>query len=260
MKSKILKSIIASLLSVAMLMSFAACGGSDSEEDKKNGSAGASASDNADVNSDEKSTIDKNAQVGDYITFGSYEQDGNTSNGKESIEWLVLDVQDGKALVISKYALDCKPYNEGSADITWENCTLRTWLNNVFYDMAFSTNEKNKIATTTVAAEDNSDYGTEAGNNTQDKVFALSISEAKKYFSSVDELCCKPTQYATNNGAYVYDNPGSDYYGSCWWWIRSPGDSQNDATVVDIDGISVYGYTVDSSDIAVRPAMWITLD
>ena len=30
-------------------------------------------------------------QIGDYITFGSYEQDNDISNGKEDIEWLVLD-------------------------------------------------------------------------------------------------------------------------------------------------------------------------
>ena len=256
MKSKILKSIIASLLSVAMLMSFAACGGSDSEEDKKNGSAGASASDNADVNSDEKSTIDKNAQVGDYITFGSYEQDGNTSNGKESIEWLVLDVQDGKALVISKYALDCKQYHEDYVDTTWENCTLRTWLNNDFYNIAFSSSEKNKISTTNIIAEDNLECETEAGNDTQDKVFLLSISEAEKYFSSDNERMCKPTQYAINNGVFEYVD---SYEGNCWWWLRSPGTSLDYASYIYGGGIVVYdGESVDFGH-AIRPALWVNL-
>ncbi len=53
----------------------------------------------------------KNAEVGDYITFGLYEQDNDLSNGKENIEWLILELKDEKALVISKYALDSKPYN-----------------------------------------------------------------------------------------------------------------------------------------------------
>ena len=74
----------------------------------------------------------KNIKVGDYVNFGTYEQDNNTSNGKEEVEWLVLEVKDGKALIISKYALDCKPYNTGLTGATWETCTLRKWLNNNF--------------------------------------------------------------------------------------------------------------------------------
>lgn len=76
------------------------------------------------------------------MSFGKYEQDNNTSNGKEKIEWLVLEVKDGKALVISKYALDCKPYNTSSTNVTWETCSLRNWLNNDFINSAFSATEK----------------------------------------------------------------------------------------------------------------------
>lgn len=81
-------------------------------------------------------------KVGHYVSFGKYEQDNNTSNGKEKIEWLVLEVKDGKALVISKYALDCKPYNTSSTNVTWETCSLRNWLNNDFINSAFSATEK----------------------------------------------------------------------------------------------------------------------
>ena len=75
-------------------------------------------------------------KVGHYVSFGKYEQDNNTSNGKEKIEWLVLEVKDGKALVISKYALDCKPYNTSSTNVTWETCSLRNWLNNDFINLS----------------------------------------------------------------------------------------------------------------------------
>ncbi|MDY6017558.1 MAG: TIR domain-containing protein, partial [Oscillospiraceae bacterium] len=78
----------------------------------------------------------KVAKAGDYVFFGAYEQDNSASNGKEHIEWLVLEVKDGKALVISKYALDCKQYNTNYTDVTWEACTLRRWLNNDFINAA----------------------------------------------------------------------------------------------------------------------------
>ena len=64
-------------------------------------------------------------KVGDTIKLGTYEQDNNKSNGKEEIEWRVLDIDGNEALLISEYALDCKPYNEEYAEITWEDFTLR---------------------------------------------------------------------------------------------------------------------------------------
>lgn len=139
------KKLLAVLLSLVMLMSFAACGEGGSEKDKKNDSADASASDNADMNSDRKSTIDKNVKVGDYVTFGSYEQDNDTSNGKEPVEWLVLDVQSDKALLLSKYVLDEKAYNDEEIYVTWEGCSLRNWLNNDFTNSAFTKMNKRKF-------------------------------------------------------------------------------------------------------------------
>ena len=104
------------------------------------------------------------AQVGDTVRFGSYEQDNDKDNGSEAIEWLVLDKQDGKLLLLSKDALDAKPYNEEFKDVTWETCTLRSWLNDTFYSTAFSTAEQGLIATARVKNEDNPKYGTEGGN------------------------------------------------------------------------------------------------
>ena len=76
--------------------------------------------------------------VGNSVSFGSYEQDNNPANGKEEIEWIVLDVQGDRSLLISKYALDCKKYNTEWTDGTWESCSLRKWLNSDFLNAAFS--------------------------------------------------------------------------------------------------------------------------
>ena len=197
----------------------------------------------------------KIAKAGDYVFFGAYEQDNNTSNGKEDVEWLVLEVKDGKALVISKYALDCKPYNTSYTDVTWETCTLRKWLSNDFLGSAFSTEEKAMIPTVAVSADKNPDYSTNPGNATQDQVFLLSITEFNKYFSSDSARQCKPTDYAVANGAWESDS------GNCWWWLRSPGLTQNGAANVNNDGdVSELGNHVDYDDRAVRPALWIDLN
>ena len=193
---------------------------------------------------------------GEYIKFGAYEQDNNTSNGKEDVEWLVLEVKDGKALLISKYALDCKQYNTRYTDVTWETCTLRKWLNNDFLGAAFSADEKAMIPTVTVSADKNPDYSTNPGNATQDQVFLLSITEVNKYFSSDSARQCKSTDYAVANGAYVNSSNGN-----CWWWLRSPGYTQDYAAHVYSDGyVSGHGGGVSSDIDAVRPALWIDLN
>ncbi len=197
----------------------------------------------------------ESVEIGDYITFGRYEQDNNTSNGKEDIEWLVLDKKDGKALVISKYALDCQPYNTSYTDVTWETCTLRKWLNNTFLNAAFTDAEKSLIPTVTVSADKNPKYSTNPGNATQDKVFLLSITEVNEYFNSDSARQCKATAYAEAQGAYVNSSNGN-----CWWWLRSPGYNQNYAALVLYDGyVYEFGYTVFQFG-AVRLALWIDLN
>ena len=196
----------------------------------------------------------KTAQVGDTVLFGIYEQDNNVANGQEDIEWLVLEVKDGKALVISKYGLDCEPYNTAYTDVTWETCTLRTWLNNEFITMAFSEEERAMIPTVTVTADKNPQYNTDPGNDTQDKVFLLSITEANTYFSSNIARTCEPTDYAADAGDF--ENAADN----CRWWLRSSGSDKKHAAYVEGGGtFDTYGNYVDRDYIAVRPAMWITL-
>lgn len=198
-----------------------------------------------------------NTKVGDYIRFGTYEQDNDTSNGKEAIEWLVLEVKDGKALVISKYVLDNKLILENQQiNFAWETCTLRAWLNNDFINAAFTSDEKAAIPTVTVSADKNPDYDTNPGNATQDKVFLLSIPEANSYFDSDIARQCKPTAYAIANGAHVNSSNGN-----CRWWLRSPGGYQASAAIVGSEGdTDEYGYDVYWCVCGVRPALWIDLD
>ena len=199
------------------------------------------------------------AEIGDVITFGSYEQDNDSSNGKEPIEWLVLAKEDERILVTSVYGLDCQPYNTEKEDVTWETCTLRGWLNTTFLDEAFSDTEQRLITKTTVTADNNPSYDTDTGNDTQDKVFLLSIKEANKYFSSDTARQVKATPYAEHNGAYV-EYKYVEAEGNSSWWLRSPGNDGNRVIDVALSGkINYYGYTVDDDFLAVRPALWISI-
>lgn len=199
----------------------------------------------------------KNPKVGDTIYWGAYEQDNDTSNGKEIIEWLVLAIDGNKALVISKYALDCQKYNVYRADVTWEKCSLRTWMNGTFLNSAFSADEQAKILSAAVFADENPTYSTDPGDATTDKMFLLSITEAEKYFTTDASRKCTPTDYAKAQGA---DASSSDPF--CWWWLRSPGRDQRSAAVVPSFGVILdSGFDVDDYPFfGVRPAMWIDLD
>ena len=197
----------------------------------------------------------KLAQVGDIVTFGAYEQDNDSSSGKEALEWQVLAREGSRMLLISKYALDCQPYNTKWTAVTWENSTLRAWLNGTFLNNAFSSSEQAAIVQTTVTADKNPEYDTDPGNATTDKVFLLSIAEAEKYFPSDSARKCKATAFAVAKGAYVYFNG----YSCCW--LRSPGDIQDNAAYVHNGGsVAHYGLNVDYVHYAVRPALWIDLE
>ena len=204
----------------------------------------------------------KNIKVGDTYTFGAYEQDNSTSNGKEAIEWTVLDKDGMSLLLISKQALDCQQYNTSYTDVTWESCSLRKWMNGTFLNKAFNAEEQAQIQNTTVSADKNPEYNTNPGNATTDKVFLLSINEVEKYFNSDEARKCAPTAYAKAQGAYTNDSyKTASGAATCWWWLRSPGLYQNCAALVDDDGSVGYGGNyVFNAYGAVRPALWINLD
>ena len=204
----------------------------------------------------------KNIKVGDTYTFGAYEQDNSTSNGKEAIEWTVLDKDGMSLLLISKQALDCQQYNTSYTDVTWESCSLRKWMNGTFLNKAFNAEEQAQIQNTTVSADKNPEYNTNPGNATTDKVFLLSINEVEKYFNSDEARKCAPTAYAKAQGAYTSDSyKTASGAATCWWWLRSPGNNQLNAAHVYRGG-SVYctGSPVNADNDAVRPALWINLD
>ena len=195
------------------------------------------------------------AEVGSYIYFGAYEQDNKESTGKEDIEWLVLDKQEDKMLVISRYGLDCQRFHNERAAVTWETCSLRGWLNGEFYETAFIPEEKNVIGTSLVTAEANMRYYTPAGNDTTDHVFLLSIDEANRYFLDDFDREIVGTPYCCEQGAYKDPD-----YGTCMWWLRSRGFDSSQAVYVNTDGGVIYsGDFVHFVRNAVRPAMWINL-
>ena len=196
------------------------------------------------------------AEIGSSVFFGSYEQDNDTSNGKEDIEWIVLAKEGDKALVISKYALDCQLYDTAMSAVTWETCALRKWLNGPFLD-AFSAEELNSIIDTTVTADKNPSFSTPPGTDTVDKAFLLSIAEVNKYFGSDEARRCEPTAYAKAQGVWT-SSKFSAAGGTACWWLRSPGHLSDHAAIVLVEGtVDMEGRGGFNILAGIRPALWI---
>lgn len=177
-------------------------------------------------------------ESGSVVKYGAYEQDNDLTNGKEKIEWVVLDKNEESILVTSKYALDCQPYNTELVSVSWENCTLRSWLNNEFVNEAFSDEEKVAIS-----------------NEFTDQIFLLSEAEAREYFRSSDKRKCAPTTYAQAQGARIQTGR------HCYWWLLNAEIDKFAYRVDSYGGINIKaeGPEVNKDYIAVRPAMWIDL-
>ena len=228
-----------------------------------------------------KKPDDDSLEIGDIVTFGTYEQDNNLENGPEPIEWQYVADKDGHKYLLSKYALDCKQYNVTNDNVTWETCTLRKWLNEDFYNTAFSDTNKKRI----VAAHNENPYSymlwdtnREAGkgNDTDDNVFLMSWTEAEEYFDGkLDQsgreeynpinynpaLICRPTAYAVAQRAFPYPNSEpyfivypSDVKGCCSWWLRFSGDP---LLVESWGSINEIDMRADFIDVAIRPAILI---
>ena len=193
--------------------------------------------------------------VGEVVEFGHYEQDNDLENGQEPIEWIVLDVQDGKSLIISKYGLDCKPFNEKKVNVTWKTSSLRQWLYKDFYEAAFTPLERDAMLVTDIGngrEQGNPEWSTDGGPNAQDRIFLLSYAEAESYFTSNDVRICRSTEYAKEQGAYTDNN------GNCWWWLRSPGYNQKYAADVYQNGDLGNDCNVSNNTVSIRPALWLS--
>lgn len=200
--------------------------------------------------------------AGDTITMGYY--------GNEYIRWTVLefDSATNQALLISEYCLDAMPFHTGSDYGSWENSTLRKWLNNEFISKAFDQEERAAILTKTISNPDNADYGTDSGKDTTDRVFLLSYEEAVYYFPSKTSRQGTPTEYCKEQGCYDPVKYGQEHgtevspeaVGHTWWWLRTAGADENQTcNVVAKGSASTYGARKTSDDGAVRPAMWVQL-
>lgn len=188
---------------------------------------------------------------GQTVTFGNYPQ--TDPNQKEPIEWRILTVKDGNALLLSDKSLDCQPFVDSSDGYgTWYHSTLRKWLNEDFMKTAFSKEEQQKMITSTISTPPNPTYGTLGEQDTKDKLFLLSIDEVETYFPEKQNRFSLPTQQ-------LEDTILSEFLPRNGWYLRSPGMTSGLISCVSTVGeINMVGKYAENR-MEIRPAMWIAV-
>ncbi len=193
------------------------------------------------------------ANIGDIVVFGLYEQNNDNGDGPEPIEWIVVEKENTQAMLVSRYVLLMGQCTQDETYVTWDNCTLREWLNKDFLYEAFDSSEREHIPLVTVKAHDNDVYHTNGGNDTYDYIYILDDLEAARYFPGNDSRLAYPTECAKNQGIYIDPDRGTT-----WWWLRSAGYAQNSVSDVHSDGEIGYFNSAADKGGGIRPAMWVT--
>lgn len=215
-------------------------------------------------------------KAGDIVTFGTYQQDVDPSKGPEKIEWIVLDVEEHRALLLSCHVLEAIPFNEKLRRVPWKKCTLRKWLNREFYRTAFSESERGLIVETKLRNDDFIYVFRPVNTDTTDKIFLLSRDELLKYSSIEPEQFAVATPYAQNKGRKKIESISVDeeYYDrnlkeknisrdvigrtvACWW-VRSNSDGWKTADRQFVVGAVGGGICLYLSEVGVRPALYVS--
>ena len=207
--------------------------------------------------SEDDHAVLKDLKTGDEFTFGVYEQDNDLTNGWEPIEWQVLAVEDGRALVISKYGLDDKPFVGSSGSAAWETSSIRAWLNGVFYENVFSPAERDQIIEVSLENPAGPQRNMITGSDvyypeTSDRIFLLSLEETIRYFQDEGSRICQPTAYTES---LFPENLGN----AIFWSLRTEGVSSGYIMAVDSRGSFDQFVIRTSYSSMIRPAFWIDL-
>ena len=186
--------------------------------------------------------------VGDTMEFGCWPKD-------KKIGWTIIAADNNNILLLSTKVIDANKFHDVYGDTTWAGSYIRRFLNEEFYQKAFTDQEKKRILLSHVKAEKNPLYPVDPGEDTDDKIFLLSIEEVRKYVEPNNLILAEPTIYAMSSGVEKDAKTGG-----CYWWLRSPGNAGcNIARVSGVGMILEHGFFASDNHNGIRPAMWITI-
>ena len=216
----------------------------------------------------------------------------------EPIKWRILSEANGEALILCEMIIDSREYcnfdEETQQTVKYSHnggngyannyalSDIRAWLNDNFYNTAFSALQKEYIKLTTVkndlrSANPNSDPTFETSDkymsflceDTEDHIFLLSFQEATNdaygFNPDMDNVADParekiPTDYAKCQDVKVSKDTGCVGNGT-YWWLRTPAeyDAGGVARMVIWNGAAGGGGGVSLAHVGVVPALVIDL-
>jgi len=221
--------------------------------------------------SSDLSEIPDGKQLGEIIQFGSYEQDGDESNGKEPIDWILADKKDDSLLLVSQFPIDLKAYHSGNEEVTWEDSGIRSWLNNEFLTTSFTEDQlkiikQTEVSTPDLEMENNIFRG---GNTVKDRCFILSYEELNKYLSRDKWMIGNPSWNYSNEYEFLLLRSGSLSLTINETYSISISGGNNH--VVPAEPEQIYIPAINNSnnliyvisnrhDLQIRPAIWVSTE
>lgn len=213
--------------------------------------------------------------VGNYVTFGHFPQ-SRTGGDQTPVEWLVLTVRDGQALLLSRYGLDLQYYDPSGDAVSWKDSGVRGWLNGYFLSQLLTPDEQKAVIQTRLYNDwtegiQNFMYdGPNGGDETTDSVFLLSCGDAYRYLgisqrwnyqgkneSSNKNARVTATEYALSKASDKTER--TDTVLTEAWWLRSPGDLNSTEAYINADGGLGFDFSF-ATMVLIRPALWVDLN
>ena len=207
------------------------------------------------------------------VKFGAWYTYDKTGKSKDKLRWHILKKSKNRALLITEDIIDVRPFHNNDEDVSWSDSDLRKWLNDIFYNEAFSEEEKKYIYNYKITDDlrffnDNfvkKDDDYIRVNNlgkSNDKVFLLSLLEMIVYFNTatIDKQVLYPSlsRYAENKYKNISNNECNDSICSYWTRNTSSKNGENRADSVDEKGNYNYSYKKVNNDlVGVRPVIWV---
>ena len=235
----------------------------------------------------------EDASVGDVVSFGSYEYD-TEEPGNEEILWDVIDEKDGSLLLISHYVIEEVAFTTEKSNPGWGKSYVRVWLNNDFYNDAFTEEEKEKIILSTIDNPSSVEMFEMCGKtaldreweDTEDYIFLLSWEEAFDYYdiklvenADAEEKHQKSELFYSANAVAMpspylaekkyeqnleyrkengYDTSKAFYPKTSGWLLRSDHQLPLLNMMVSDGGVILGAGT--NVEYGIRPVMWIKVE
>ncbi len=167
--------------------------------------------------------------AGDVVTFGSY-------RGRD-VKWIVLSSEERRAILVSQYLLPCdvvnRMYNNAHLDVSWEDCSLRRWLNDVLCRELFTEQE----------------MGVVVGDSNGDLLSLLAVEDVKGFIGSF------PGGLAASYEGSSYEASVGSSANASAWWLRSTGNNPACAMYVDGNGAIVENGMAVNYTFGIRPVV-----